>query len=104
VTGGRHERRHRRFDRPRSRWRSDDDGLPDLLLPPAALAWRLGHLEAARRWLTAIRRAPKPTKSFHITIMYRQLRNELGLLDDNPLDSVTLDDISDETLAWMDAL
>ena len=36
--------------------------------------------------------------------MYRQLRNELGLLDDNPLDSVTLDDISDETLAWMDAL
>lgn len=83
---------------------SGDDGLPDLLIPPAALAWRLGHFDAARRWLTAIRRSPKPTKSFHMTIMYRQLRTAVGLLDENPLDSATLDDIWDEAVAWMDAL
>lgn len=87
-----------------ARRQSGNDGLPDLLIPPAALAWRLGQFDIARRWLTAIRRAPKPTKSFHMTIMYRQLRTAVGLLDENPLDSATIDDIWDEAVAWMDTL
>lgn len=83
---------------------NNDDGLPDLLLAPAALAWRHGHLDAARRWLAAVRHAPKPIQSFQITIMYRLLRAEVEPLDPNPLDTATLDDIYNETITWMHTL
>ncbi|NNE10673.1 MAG: hypothetical protein HKN41_00325, partial [Ilumatobacter sp.] len=83
---------------------SDDDGLPDLLLGPAALAWRLGDAERARRWLTTVRRSPKPTANFQLTIMYRLLRNEVGLLDSNPLDEVEVHDVYVEAVEWLGSL
>ena len=48
---------------------SNDNGLPDLLLPAAALAWRLGHTDNARRWLTAIRGSATPTLTIGLTMM-----------------------------------
>jgi hypothetical protein len=83
---------------------SNDDGLPDLLLPPAALAVSLGHHDRARRWLTAVRHAPKPTKSFQLTIIYRQLRSEVGVQEENPLESVEIQDVYAEAVAWMESL
>jgi hypothetical protein len=83
---------------------NNDDGLPDLLIAPAALAWRLGQVDVARRLLTAVQRSPKQTQTFQLSIMYRLLRNEVGLLDENPLDSATLDEIYSRTGEWMDAL
>lgn len=87
-----------------SRLASDHDGLPDLLLAPAALAWRIGDHDRARRWVTAVRRSPKPTANFQLSIMYRQLRSEVGLDDVNPLDSMSLHDVYREAVAWMDSL
>jgi hypothetical protein len=81
-----------------------DDGLPDLLLAPAALAWRNGDLATARRLLSAVRHSPKPTQTFQLTTMYRLLRNEVGPLDPNPLQTAHLDDIYDESIAWMKTL
>ena len=83
---------------------NNDDGLPDLILAPAALAWKQGNLVAARRWLAAVRHAPKPTQTFQLTTMYRLLRNEVEPLDPNPLDTATLDDIYNESIVWMKAL
>jgi hypothetical protein len=80
---------------------SGDNPLPDLLVPAAALAWATDHTDAARRWLTAIRHAPTPTQGFYITIVYRQLRQEVGLVDRDPLEHATLDDIYQEASAWM---
>lgn len=59
-----------------------DDGLPDLLIVPAMLAYVLDERERARRWITAIRLAAKPTQSLPITAIYRQLRTRLGLSTD----------------------
>ncbi|MGH1492003.1 MAG: hypothetical protein ACRBK7_21885, partial [Acidimicrobiales bacterium] len=87
-----------------SRLTSNDDGLPDLLLPPAALAMTLGDLDKARRWLTAVRHSPKPTQNFQLTIIYRQLRGEVGLQDDSPLDSMDIQEVYAEAKAWMDSL
>ncbi len=97
-------RRHVASTEATSRLTSDDDGLPDLLLTPAALAWRLGDLERARRWVTAVRRSPKPTANFQLSIMYRQLRSEVGLDEDNPLDGMSLQEVYREATAWMDSL
>lgn len=83
---------------------SSDNGLPDLLLPAAALAWRLGHTANARRWLTAIRHSAKPTLHMFLTIMYRELRGEVGLDDENPLDALSIEEIYDESVAWMGTL
>jgi predicted ATPase/DNA-binding winged helix-turn-helix (wHTH) protein len=87
-----------------ARLASDDDGLPDLLLAPAALAWRLGQTARARRWLTAVRRSAKPTANFQLSIMFRQLRDEIGLDDVNPLDDAALTDLYREAVNWMDSL
>ncbi len=87
-----------------TRSNNNDDGLPDLLLPPAALAVSLGHHDKARRWLTAVRYAPKPTKSFQLTIIYRQLRSEVGLQDENPLDSMEIQDVYAEAVEWIQSL
>lgn len=83
---------------------SDDDGLPDLLLAPAALAWRLGDHVRTRRWVTAVRHSPKPTANFQMSIMYRQLRNEVGLDEANPLDEDTLEGTYVEAVEWMASL
>ena len=55
-----------------------DNGLPDLLLAPTILAWRRGDLDRARRWLSAIRHAGRPTQNFPLTAMFRQVRNGSG--------------------------
>ena len=39
-----------------------------------------------------------------VTIAYRQLRNEVGLLDHNPLDDATIEDIYQEASDWLAAL
>lgn len=80
-----------------------DDPLPDLLLPAAALAWALGDRDAARRWLTAVRRSPTPTHGFQATIIFRQLRDHVGLLEHNPLDHASIDSIYHEATQWLAA-
>jgi len=83
---------------------NNDDGLPDLLLAPAALAWRQGNLAEASRWLAAVRHAPKPTQTFQLTTMYRLLRDEVEPLGPNPLGPSTLEDVYNESIAWMKGL
>ena len=78
-----------------------DDGLPDLLVPFATLAFALGARERATRWITAVRRSPTPTQNFGFTIAYRQLRDEVGLLDENPLDDATIEEIYQEAKDWL---
>ncbi|MFT7602023.1 MAG: hypothetical protein ACI8TP_004987 [Acidimicrobiales bacterium] len=57
----------------------NDDGLPDLLLGPAVLAYSMGEPEMAARWATAVQVSPKPTQSLPMTSFYRQLRVRVGL-------------------------
>ena len=83
---------------------ADNDGLPDLLIPLAALAWALDEVELARRLLTAVRRSPTPTHNFLLTIVYQQLRDEVGLLDHNPLEDNTVGDICREAIDWLSNL
>jgi predicted ATPase/class 3 adenylate cyclase len=83
---------------------ADNDGLPDLLIPLAALAWALDDVELASRLLTAVRRSPVPTHNFLLTIVYQQLRDEVGLLDHNPLEDNTVEDICREAIDWLSNL
>ena len=62
----------------------NDDGLPDLLLPPCALAWSLDEPELAARWLTAVRLASRATQNLLATAGYKQLRDRVGLVDRTP--------------------
>jgi predicted ATPase/class 3 adenylate cyclase len=83
---------------------ADNDGLPDLLIPLAALAWALEDVEAASRLLTAVRRSPTPTQNFLLTIVYQQIRDEVGLQDHNPLDDNTIVGIYQEAVDWLSDL
>ncbi|MCP3975992.1 MAG: hypothetical protein GY720_16040, partial [bacterium] len=82
----------------------NDNGLPDLLLPLAMLAFSLGDNDRARCYLTAIRSAPRPTGWFPITVAYRQLRDRIGLLDTNPLTDSTIEDVYEQATDWMVSL
>jgi predicted ATPase/class 3 adenylate cyclase len=80
---------------------SGDQPLPDLLVPLAALAWALDDHHRARRLLTAVRRSPIMTHGFYITIAYRQLRDEIGLLDKTHSESATIEEIREEAVKWL---
>lgn len=82
----------------------DDDGLPDLLVPLAVLAWSVGDHERARSILAAIRHAPRPTQAFPITVVYRQLRNSVGVADHNPLAGTTIAAFHEATTAWLETV
>lgn len=77
------------------------DSLPDLLVPAAVLAHRLGEDGRAARWLRAVRTAGRPTQSFQVTCLYRRLREAVGTSGEDPLATATLEEIGDEALAWM---
>ncbi len=78
-----------------------DDGLPDLLLAPAIAAWRLGDSSRASRWATAIHRADRQTQTFNATGAFRQLRDRVGLLDENPLEAASIQEIYREAREWL---
>jgi len=78
----------------------NDDGLPDLLLPLAVLAWRLDDTARARRLITAIRHASRPTHNLTMTIAYRQLRQILGT-DEPPPTPIDHAALFAETRAWL---
>ena len=78
--------------------------VPDLLVPFATLAWALGAPKLTARWITAVRRSPTPTQNFGFTIAYRQLRDEVGLLDENPLDDANIEEIYHEATDWLASL
>ena len=84
--------------------RSADDGFPDWLLPLAVLAHAVGDVDRCRTLVTAIRRSPVPTHNFLHTIIYRQLRDRVGLATENPLGTHTVEEIFDDTMNWMDSL
>jgi predicted ATPase/DNA-binding SARP family transcriptional activator/class 3 adenylate cyclase len=63
-----------------------DDGLPDLLVPIAMLAWRLNDQERARRLLTAVKHAGRPTSNIGSTIAYRGLGQFIAIDPDKPAD------------------
>jgi hypothetical protein len=81
------------------------DGLPDLLVPIAVLAHRLGEDHSAARWLDAVRTAGRPTQSFQATVLSRRARQVVGrpaAADgaDGELDpDVTV--VGDEAVAWL---
>ena len=77
-----------------------DDGLPDLLIPVAAAAYAVGDHDRCRTLLTAVRNAPRPTQNFMATIQYRELRNAVGLDEENPLDSQPIEDVFAEGRDW----
>jgi predicted ATPase/DNA-binding winged helix-turn-helix (wHTH) protein len=81
------------------------DGLPDLLVPAAVLAHRLGDDRRAARWLRAVRAHHRTTHSFHITCVYRGLRDVLGAdvtnAEGTPLSAAEADA---EAIAWMRAV
>ena len=81
--------------------RAGQDPLPDLLVPAAMLAHRRGDDRLAARWVRAVRDAGRLTQSFPVTCAYRRLRDAVGVSDDDPLASSTLDDLGDEALEWM---
>jgi hypothetical protein len=83
---------------------SGDNGLPDLLLAPAALAWNLDDHHRARLYLTSIRNASRKTQFFPTTIAYRQRRDAIGLADDDPLASATIEEIYRQAKDWMHQL
>jgi predicted ATPase/class 3 adenylate cyclase len=61
-----------------------DDGLPDLLVPIAMLAWRLHDEERARRFLSAVKHAGRPNSGIASTIVYRWLRQFIAMDQDRP--------------------
>ena len=81
-----------------------EDGLPDLLLPAAILAWRRRDLDRAQRWVTAIRRAGRPTANFLVTIMFRQLRDRVGYQQADPLEHSSLTELIEECRLWLSSV
>ena len=81
-----------------------DDGLPDLLVPLALIAYKIGDINQAQQLLTAIRHAPRPTQNYTMTTVYRQLRDRLGLLDHNPLDGADIQDVYQQATIWLAGL
>ncbi len=81
------------------------DGLPDLLVPVAVLAHRLGEDRSAVRWLDAVRTAGRPTQSFQATVLYRRAREVIGRPATADADGGAPDtDVTaagDEALAWL---
>jgi predicted ATPase len=63
-----------------------DDGLPDLLVPLAMLAWRLDDEGRARRLLTAVKYAGRPTSNIGSTIAYRGMRQFVAVDQERPAD------------------
>jgi predicted ATPase/DNA-binding winged helix-turn-helix (wHTH) protein len=87
----------------RVRARSERAGrscFPDLLLPPAMVAYRRGDDERASRWLAAIRHAGRPTQSFQITVAYRRLREAVPI-GDHAASGDSVDATGDEALKWL---
>ncbi|HEV7650420.1 MAG TPA: winged helix-turn-helix domain-containing protein [Actinophytocola sp.] len=83
--------------------RAGQASLPDLLVPAAALAHRLGERDRADRWLRAIRAAGRPTQSFQVTFVYRRLREVVESGPDGAPPRETLEEIGDEAIGWMRA-
>lgn len=81
--------------------RAGQSALPDVLVPPAALAHWRGDDRLAARWVGAVRDAGRPTQSFQVTCAYRRLRETVGVGDVDQLASTTLERIADDALAWM---
>lgn len=80
--------------------RMRDDGLPDLLIAPAMLAYSLGEHALASRWITAVRLARTPTHNLPTTAIYRQLRQRVGLTPTTP-ELTDLDAVYHEARAWV---
>ena len=55
-----------------------ETGLPDLLLAPATLAYRLGDHDRCRQLLADVRADGRPTAGFPLTTLYRRLREQVG--------------------------
>ncbi|KAB2347766.1 ATP-binding protein [Actinomadura rudentiformis] len=77
------------------------DSLPDLLVPAAVLAHRVGDDERAARWVRAVRDSPRSTQSFQVTCAYRRIREVVGVSAEPPLATRTLEEIGAEARAWM---
>ena len=82
---------------------SNDDGLPDVLVPIAVLAWRLDDVAHARRLLTTVRHAGRPTSNIGITIGYRGLRQIIGV-DDHPPPDLDLTAELRDARSWLHSL
>ena len=84
--------------------RAGQASLPDLLVPAAVLAHRLGERDRADRWLRAIRAAGRATQSFQVTCVYRRIREAVRPGSGGAPPRETLEEIGDEAIGWMRAV
>ena len=82
--------------------RSGHEGLPDLLVPAAVCAYAAGETARAQRWCNAVRALGRPLQSFHVTVIYRQLQDAVGKIDD-PLDGMSLERFVDDLGDWVES-
>ena len=80
------------------------DGFPDLLVPCAVLALEQGDEKTAQRWTDAVRRWARPTQSFQVTTIYRQLRQRLGPTADGVSRAASVEDHGGAALEWLSEL
>ncbi|MEM9606386.1 MAG: winged helix-turn-helix domain-containing protein [Actinomycetota bacterium] len=81
--------------------RTGQDAYPDLLLPVAALAHRVGDQRRTASLLASIRGAGRPTQNFQATLLYRRLRELAGDADERDLDDRPVEVIGAAAMAWM---
>ena len=85
--------------------RSGGDAFPDTLIPSAMLAMTLHDHDRAQRYVSAVRRSPRPTQSLQVTCLYRQLRTQLDDDRRNGEDDVmTTDETERDALDWLATL
>ncbi|MFK7964900.1 MAG: winged helix-turn-helix domain-containing protein [Burkholderiaceae bacterium] len=84
--------------------RAGINSLPDLLIPAARIAERMGEKDRALRWLRAVKEADLPTQSFIMALAYRRLAELIGLAKDDPLQHSSLSDVGGEALQWLNQL
>ncbi len=75
-------------------WEEDDGAMASALEQHDVIKWStIADHDGSRR-------SPKPTKNFLATIQYRELRDHVGVDDQNPLDRQSIEEIFDEARAW----
>jgi len=77
--------------------RSGWDTQPDVLVPIAVLAWQRGDHDRAAGVLAAVRDDGRPTQSFQVTTLYRQLRQRVHPVNTQPAIKV------EDAFAWLAA-
>jgi predicted ATPase/DNA-binding winged helix-turn-helix (wHTH) protein len=66
--------------------RANRDEFPDVAIPAALLASRVGETEMAQRWLKAIRDNGATIQTYHMIVVYRNLYEAVGFTEEDSPD------------------